>query len=431
MLQKVLIASGVVAAILAALVFSGRLPGSSASKETVTGTVVLWGVFPEAAMATIIQPFNAQAKTYRITYKYVDPDEFEHTLVEALASGVGPDAILAPYQIILSQQSRIYPYPSTSMPEKVYKDTFLDGASIFWNPAGALALPVAIEPMVLFYNRALLSKHGVLSPPAYWDEVSNVTPNLTLMSGKSTFLESAIALGTYTVPYMKDILMTVVSQLGQTPVLFQGYSSDGKPVFSVLANEPTPGGSVRPLESAVRFFMSFSNPLEATYTWNQFSGDPSDAFTAEQLAMYIGYAGDLGVFKARNPKLDVEMTYLPQTRGYNTFVTGMRLYGIAVMRQTKVPSTAFTVASTLANDGWAVSLAGVVGATPASRAFLLNPGMLEVVQKSLLVARGWYDSNTLQTDTYAITMFVDILSGKQGIVEAVQSFSSRMYDLYN
>lgn len=430
MVQKVLIGSGILAAIVAVLIFSGRLPGGTAAKEKITGDVVMWGVFPDSDMAAVLQPFNAEANTYRVNYVYVSPADFERKLVEALASGVGPDVILAPYQIILSQQARIYPFPVTSVNEKTYKDSFLDGASILWTPAGALALPVAIEPMVLFYNRTLFAKHGVLSPPTYWDDVTRITPALTITSQNTTFTESAISLGSYTVPYMKDILMAIVYQLGQTPVLL-GYKQDGAPLYNVTANDPlSETSSVQPLESATRFTASFSDPSASTYTWNQFSGNPTDAFVAEKLAMYIGYAGELPVLRARNPKLDIDMTYLPQTRGYNTFSTGMRLYGVAVMRQSKNPTAALTVESLLSGSTWSPQLAAIVGAIPASRAFLTTQGIPEVLQKSLLVTRGWYDINAVTTDGYVLTMLADIISGRAGVTEAVGTFVSRMNDLY-
>lgn len=430
MIQKVLIGAGIVAALIAALVFSGRLPGGAASKQTATGDVIVWGVFPESDMGTILQAFNAQAKTYRINYKYVSPNEIEYKLVEALASGIGPDAILAPYQVILSQQARVYPVRLSSVPEKMYKETFLDGTSLLWTPFGALGLPVAIEPMVLFYNRTLFAKHGVLSPPTYWSDVIRITPSLTVMNQNSTFAESSIALGVYTVPYMKDILMTEVYQQGQIPVLVQ-YNTNGTISYNITANdELVEGSGILPLESATRFITSFGDPLQSVYSWNQTSGNATDAFVAGKLAMYIGYSGELPVLRDRNPKLDIDMTYFPQINGAGTFVTGMRLYGVAVMRQSKNPTAAFTVASLFAGSLWSPQLATVVGASPAYRAYLTTPGLSEIVQKSLLVAKGWHDIDATKTDGYTLTMLADIAAGKVGVVDTVNTFVSRMTDLY-
>jgi ABC-type glycerol-3-phosphate transport system substrate-binding protein len=255
-------------------------------------------------------------------------------------------------------------------------------------------------------------------------------PALTLQDNNNGFTESGIALGTYTVPYMKDILMAIVSQLGQTPVLLQ-YKNDGTRVYDISLNTPTTdGGSVLPFESAVRFMTEFTDPLKSTYTWNQFAGNPADLFVAEKLAMYIGYAGELPVLRARNPKMNIDMTYLPQTRNYNTFATGMRLYGVAVMRQSKNPTASFAVESAFAGAEWSSQLAPLVGASPALRAYLATPGINDVIQKSLLVTRGWYDIDQQSTGGLIAQMFADIGSRKQGTIEAASTFASRMYDLY-
>lgn len=430
MVRKVILGSGILAALIAILIFSGRLPIGSSSAKTPVGDVVMWGVFPDSDMAQVIQPFNAKAKTYRINYTYVSSADFEHKLVEALASGVGPDLILAPYQIILSQQARVYPFPAASFSETTYKRAYVDGASVLWTPAGALGLPVAVEPMVLFYNRTLFAKHGVLSPPTYWDELTQMVPKLTIVDANGNFVESGIAIGTFTVPYIKDIIMTMVSQFGQLPVLVQ-YNADGSVSYNISANDPVSETSqVYPLASVMRFVTQFSDPQKITYSWNQFSGNAQDAFVAEKLAMYIGYAGELPVLRGRNPKMDIDMTSLPQSRGFSTVSTGIRLYGIATMRQSKNPSAAFAVESAFGGADYSPQIAPLVGAVPALRSYLAMPGINEVLKNSLLLARGWYDIDPGSTADYMSQMFSSIISGQEGVNDAASSFVTRMYDLY-
>jgi ABC-type glycerol-3-phosphate transport system substrate-binding protein len=381
-------------------------------------------------MAGVIQPFNAQAETYRVNYVYVHPDEFERKLVEALASGVGPDLILAPYQIILSQSDRIYPFPIDNLSQTTYNTNYIDGAGILWTPQGALALPVAAEPMVLFFNRTLLSKHGVTAPPVYWGDLIRIVPALTVTDAQGNFSESGIAIGTHTVTYMKDIVMAIVHQFGQVPVLTE-YTQDGTAYRSILANVPVNEASrIQPLSSIMRFLTEFADPTKSTYSWNQFAGDPQDAFVAEKLAMYIGYAGELPTIKNRNPRMNVDMTYLPQMLDYKTFSTDLRLYGIATMKQTKNPTVALTTEANLGNTVWAPQLATIVGAVPPFRSYLSTAGLDEITQKSLLVARGWYDIDAIQTSTYMSQMFQEIVSGRKGVNDAADDFVSRMYDLY-
>lgn len=429
MLRNILLGLGVFAALFAVLIFSGKIPIGNSNNQA-KGEVAIWGTLPETQMNRVVQDFNPKAKTYRITYREVPEANFSQMLLEALANGTGPDLILAPHQIILSQAERLYSFPLASFSEKAYKDMYVDGASIFFTPQGALALPVAIDPLVLFYNRTLLSKHGIVNAPQYWDEVLNLAPTLTIRNSKGDFDESAIALGSPNTPYAKDILMATVAELGQVPVLKQ-YGTDGTPYFTVTANTPlTADGQVYPLATAARFFSQFADPTKSSYTWSQFLGKADDQFVAEKLAMYIGHAGELFQLRARNPRADIGMTYFPQTKGYNTFTTGGRLYGIATLRASRNLNTALTVQAQFGGTELSTSLAAIIGTVPALRSYAGTPGLEEVMARSMLVARPWYDKYPMQSTELVTSMLADIVSGRLGPSDAAAAFVSRLQDLY-
>jgi ABC-type glycerol-3-phosphate transport system substrate-binding protein len=427
MLPKILLGVGIFAAVFSVLIFSGKI-SIGQKQNTPTGEVVLWGTFPETQMNKIIQEFNPKAKTYRVSYKEVREENFSQSLVEALANGNGPDLILAPYQTILSQSSRLYSFP---IDEKTYKDNYIDGASIFYNTGGSLALPVSVEPMVLFYNRTLLSKHGIVNPPLYWGEVAEIVPQITLQNNKGQFVESGIALGAPNTPYAKDILMSIVQQLGQVPVLKKTNQGSGSTLLNVTANEPiVADGDIHPLASALRYFTQFADPTQKTYSWNQFSGNADEQFVAEKLGMYIGYSGDLEILRARNPRAEIEMAIFPQTKEYTTFRTGMRMYGIATLKTSKNLAVALTVQSQFAGAGISPSLASIVGGVPAFRGYLSSQGLDPVIKQSLLNARGWQDSFETQSTQQVYTMISDVLNNRQTITEAASTFVTRLQDIY-
>ncbi len=430
MLRNILLGVGIFSAVLAVLIFSGKLPigGNNATKPV--GEVVIWGTLPQAAMENIAQEFNLQAKTYRITYKEVRPTAFIQTLLEALANGAGPDMIIAPHQIILSQAMRLTPFPTASLSETTYKNIYVDGVSIFYSPLGAVALPVSIDPMVLFYNRNLFSKHGIVNPPVYWDELPAIVPELTILDTKGKFIESAIAVGSPSAPYAKDITMAIVEQLGQTPTLKQ-FSASGAPFISVLANTPIqPESAVFPLTTVARFLSQFADSTQTTYAWSDFAGNADDQFVAEKLAMYIGYAGEYEGLKERNAKADFAITTLPQTRGYNTFNTGATVYGIATLKTSKNPVAALTVEGQFAGAGISPTIAAVTGGVPAFRKYSTTRGLDTVIARSMLVAHPWYDSFPAQSSNLIAVMFSDILNGRQGATDAAAVFVNRLQDLY-
>jgi ABC-type glycerol-3-phosphate transport system substrate-binding protein len=426
-LRTILLGVGIFATVLSVLIFSGKISVGDKTQKVV-GDVAVWGTLPEAPMNAITQSFNPAAKTYAVRYRYIPEDIFSQKLLEALASGTGPDVILAPYQTILSQADRIYPF---QMDEKGFRDLYVDGASILYTPQGVLALPVSIEPMVLFYNRTLFSKHGIINPPMYWDELTTLAPILTIKEG-GKFIESAVALGTPGVPYSKDIIMAIISQLGQTPVVRLA-DRDGTAQFTVLVNRPvTEGSEILPLATADRFFTQFGDPGQNAYTWNQDQENvAADTFVAEKLAMYVGYSGEYQTLRNRNPRGDFQMTTLPQTRGYNTFSTGMRMYALATLKTTKNPLASLTVESQFAGMGVSPSIAAIVGGVPALRSYAGTQSLDPVVARSMLVAKGWYDSYQKETNAYASSMISDIINYRKGVNDAASAFSSRLVDLYN
>ena len=428
-LRNILLAMGILAALISALLFAKpELLGRGGNDAK--GDVLLWGTLPEGDMNAITQLFNPQAKTYAVRYRYIPEAEFDQRLLEALASGVGPDLILTPYQKILSQAQRIQPIPAVSLPEKTFKDMYVDGASILYTPEGAVGLPVSVEPLVLFYNRSLLSKHSVVNPPEFWDEVGTIAPALTVRQNNK-FLESGIALGTPDIPYAKDIIMAIVGQLGQVPVV-RIPTQLGQSYFSVQANEPvTEGSQILPLTTTNVFFTQFGDSGQRTYTWNSSFGNATDVFVSEKLAMYIGYSGELSTLRARNPRADIAMTYFPQTRGYNTFVTGMRMYAIATLKSSKNMGAAFATQVQFAGGGVSPSIAAIVGAPPALRSYATTQGLDPVVARSMLVARGWYDSHERESTAYVSTMISDIINYRYGVNDASTMFVGRMRDLYS
>jgi ABC-type glycerol-3-phosphate transport system substrate-binding protein len=430
MLRNILLGLGVFAALFSVLIFSGKLPIGKGGEAKAVGEVVMWGTVPAISMNALLQAYNAQAKSYRISYKEFQEDSFPGALVEALANGAGPDMILAPHTQILAQANRLYPFPSASLSEKKYKDTYVDGASVFWTPQGAIALPVTVDPMVLFYNRRLFSLKGIVSPPKYWDEISKLSPALTQTNSRGQFVQSGIDLGGVTTPHTKDILMSIVTQLGQAPTIKQ-YGPDGVTQVAVTADTPlNQSDQIRPLSTALRYFAQFSDPAKVTYSWNDFSGSADDAFVAEKLAMYLGYAGEYASLQARNPKASFDFTYFPQTRDYNTFATAARFYGVATLKTSKNPVAALTAESVFASSGVAPSVAAAVQAFPALRASTADPTMSEVVARSNLVASTWFDTYPAQSTALVQSMVSDVINNRRGPAEAASLFISRLQALY-
>lgn len=431
MFKNIILGVGVLAALFAVLIFSGRIPIGKAKTSGPMGEVVVWGTLPQDQVENLFQTINNTSKTYRITYYEISESSFSSKLLDALASGRGPDLILAPYQIILEHRSKIYLYPQQGFTEQQYRDFFIDGASIFYTERGALALPVAVSPLVLFYNRTLFSAADVITPPALWDDLYLMISKLTVIDSSNRITQSAIALGTYAnISAAKDIIMTIVAQLGQVPVF--RIITGGKETLTVLANSPLQGNeTVRPLTSSLRFYSEFANPAKSTYTWSQLLPDAQEQFLAEKLAMYIGYSDEDTIMRAKNPRLDFGVKFLPQTKGNVIPVTGMKLYGIATLNRSSNLTTALTVQALLSGSQYGPVIASIAGGfSPLKYVIEQSTNLNPEYRKSLLLARGWYDISESTSERFVQNMISDVLSGRRNISEAAEGFVTALTESY-
>lgn len=91
-------------------------------------------------------------------------------LSEAIASGKGPDLVIISQEQILRNKSKIL--VQKIEPETIlsYKNTFINGAELFITQEGLVALPFAVNPLIMFYNDRLLTSAGFAKLSQYWDE---------------------------------------------------------------------------------------------------------------------------------------------------------------------------------------------------------------------------------------------------------------------
>lgn len=124
------------------------------------------------------------------------------------------------------------------------------------------------------------------------------------------------------------------------------------------------------------------------------------------------------------------MTTLPQARGNNTFVTGMRMYALATLKTTKTHSQRSLLKQTLQESVFLPAIAQITGGVPAIRSYAATAGLDPVIARSMLVARGWYDRYGKQTTDYAASMISDIINYRYGVNDATTVFIGRLRDLY-
>src|SRR3989344_4260436 len=119
--QIIILIVFIVAAILGVLVFSGAIPIGNTGSSAL-GNVVLWGTVPSANITTALKDFNDANPTFVVIYVQKSADTFDQDLLEASASGTGPDMFFLPDNLVFHYADKIFTIPYQSYPLASFKN---------------------------------------------------------------------------------------------------------------------------------------------------------------------------------------------------------------------------------------------------------------------------------------------------------------------
>lgn len=428
--QTILVAVFLAFFVFAVLIFSGLLKiGDGATKSaTPVGKVVIWGTFNNTTELTkIFEDTNSNNKDLIINYVKKSESTYEQDLIESFASGTGPDLFMVTPDMVQRFGGFIYKVPYATYSEKTFKDTFIDGASVYLAKDGVIGFPVVVDPIVLYYNKDIFSNEGIVSAPKYWDELFGLSDRLTKKKNDGTILQSMIALGRYdNVNHAKDILATLMLQsnnpiISSTPTGFEPVLTDN-PAFL-----PVP-----PVEQILNFFIEFSNPSDTAYSWNRSLPNSIDMFTGGKLVMYLGRASELFNIESTNPNLSFDVTQVLQTKGTNIKRTYAKMYALSVNKSSKNITAAFGVAGILSNGDTAKNISSALSLPPASRALLAvlpTDPYMSTFYSSSIVSRTWLDPSASASDSIFAELLQNILSNKLSVPDAVAKAQSQLVSI--
>ncbi len=425
----------VVFAVVAVLMFAGIIKVGTPTTGTAsaTGTVVLWGTLPKNTVNKVFSDFNQANKTFTVNYIEKSPDTIDGDLVEALSAGVGPDLVFMPNDKIIKYRNKVIPIPFTSLPEATFRDTYVDEAKLYIDPQGTLGFPILIDPMVMYYNLDMLQSAGIARPPQTWDDVASDVTLLTVRDNTTNAIKkSTVALGSFdNISYAKDILSLLMLQTGN-PITSR--SNDGT-LVSTLKSSTGSDALSNPIQSALKFYESFADPANPSYSWNRSRPDSRSAFIQGDLALYFGYASDLFSIQSQNPNLNFDVAMIPQRKDASTKVTFGKIMSVAVMKSSKNLNTAFIAGNLLSGADFTGKLTALpsISLPPVRRDLLsiappqsANQSYVSTFYKSALIARAWLDPDTNTTSNIFRSMVEDTFSGKLTYQGAVDEASSTL-----
>lgn len=409
--------------LLSVVVFSQYRGSSNASSE-----VTIWGSFNSFEFNAFLNNSGVtQEKDVKINYLEIPDQDIEARFTEALATGRGPDLIILSQENYWKNREKLVPIPFDSITAREFKDTFAEIGELFLYPdRGIYALPLAIDPLVLYYNRDILSSASIAKPIQYWDEVYDTSLKLTKKDGAGNIIQSAISLGDVRNIYnAKEIISMLFLQAG-TPIMSL---AGGNLSSSISDNFGLP---VPPANVAVDFFTQFANPSKTFYSWNPSLPEAQTAFASGDVAYYIGFASEYSSIKSKSPTLNFAVAPVPQSRADGRTITFGKVYGIALARNSKNIQASITSATKLVSNSKAQMFSQAFAIPPARRDLLsVRPtdSVLPVFYQSGLQARGFIDPDREVTKNLFESMLFEVSSGRVRTSEAVLEIDRRLESL--
>ncbi|MBU4087051.1 MAG: extracellular solute-binding protein, partial [Nanoarchaeota archaeon] len=162
-------------ALIGVLLLSGVIPGFSlGGGGGPVAPLLMWGDVPYEQMRELVDVINEQNKNlFSITYVQKNPAAYQNELLNALASGKGPDLWLLSQDLILKNKDKVFLLPFESFSKRAFKDIFIEEGELYLFEDGIVALPFSIDPIVLYWKRDLLASAAISRPPQTWDEFVN------------------------------------------------------------------------------------------------------------------------------------------------------------------------------------------------------------------------------------------------------------------
>jgi len=390
--------------------------------------VTIWGTLEEADIRAVVVAVNEDlSEKLRITYIELREDEFEQELIEALASGEGPDLMFLSQDLILRHSDKVAVIPYESFPERNFKDRFIEEGELYLTPEGTIGLPFSVDPLVMYWNRSLFSNAGIAEPPKFWDEFFQLAQTLTEKDDRGNILKSAVALGTFdNITNAKEIITAMMLQSG-TPIVVRR----GEGLEVVLRD--TFGFPSAPAVSSLRFYTEFADPATSIHSWDRSRPFSKQAFVSGDLAIYFGFASELFELRQKNPNLNFDVALIPQVSTSARDTTYGHMFALSVLKNSSKQGTAFQILGHMTGATAISAWEDSTGLPPVRRDLLSQEldvsadAFRTAFRRSALIAQAFLDPDREETSVIFQDMVEGVISGRSGLVSnAVDAAHARL-----
>lgn len=403
--------------------------GSSSTQKAVV--LNFWDPFESSQnLQPLIAAYEQKHPGVQIIYTQKDITTYPQDLLDALASGSGPDIFAINNSWLPQYLDKVTPATSTILSYTTYKNSFVDVAvRDFTQHQQVYAVPLYVDSLGLYYNKDILGTAGIATPPKTWDELAADVIKIKRADSTGYFTLSGLAAGTNAnVNRAVDILYLFMLQKGAVP-----FSADGtQPMFAQTVQKNDQ--SDNPGLDGLNFYTSFANPYSPNYNWNARSDYSIDAFTNGRAAFLISYSYTAATIKQKNPNLNFDVAPVPQPNLTDPAVNFANYWGETVSKQSKNANYAWDFLTFLTSkDSLDQYYASVK--EPSSRLDLISLQVQDpdigVFANANLTAKSFYKPDQVQMDNIFGQMIDNVILNNIQSEDALQQASQQAATLVN
>jgi multiple sugar transport system substrate-binding protein len=397
-------------------------PKTGSSEQVV---LKFWKPFEDSEnIRALTDEYESKHPNVRIEYTKKNIEDYESDLVDALASGEGPDVFSINNNWLPKYINKITPAPDKILTFRDFKESFVDVVvQDFSKQNKVYGVSLAVDSLGLYYNKDLLGTVGIGTPAKTWDELSSHVQRLSRQDKTGYFSRSGAALGmSGNVNRAVDIVYLLMLQAGAIP-----WDRDGlQPTFAQSVSRG--GNYVSPTEDALDFYTSFATPSSENYTWNARSDYSIDSFVNGRAAYLYSYAYTRDTIAQKAPGLNYDVASVPQINLEGNRVNFANYFGEVVSRQSKHADVAWDFLKFISSKD-SLDKYYAVHKQPSSRKDLVelqaSDPDIGVFANANLTARSFYKPDQIKVDRIFADMIDDVVLRGSQVSEAVQQAESK------
>jgi len=382
-------------------------------KTTTTTSLVIWGLWEGSdTMDPILRAFKDQTGITVEYKKIASISTYEKALLEALASGRGPDVFVINNSWVDAHKDILSPAPAVVIDPVQLQNEFVSVVTKDVVRDGLIyALPTSVDTLALYVNTNIFNANGIAQMPQLWADFQNDVIKITKVSRQGVIDQSGAAIGIASnVNRASDILQLLMMQSG-LPILDTSRGDKRVDIANSIG------------ERALTFYTDFANKSKQVYTWDSSQDYSIDAFAEGKTAMMFNYSYQIPIVRAKNPRLQFAIAPMPQIDATSAQATFASYWPYAVSASSKAPGAAWQFVRFLTSQKNADAVNKSEGIPPARRdsiaQYNADPIMGVFAQQSLK-AVSWARVDIAATDAIFINMIDSVATGGASVSDVLK-----------